>query len=370
MGNRGRLGNRVFPPGLTELPIGTGPFRVAAMDLLTDEVELEPNPHYWGFRPALDYVVYDDLGQSVDIINSWVNGEYDNDIISFHLCEDLSTFGDYTSDGTPRRLVASESPPQVSYMAFNSAIEPFDDVFFRRALVDSASPLSYEIKPYVGHPRSPASGLLPPGFPAHSVRAVGPRNERDGAVQNLQSSTYSERQDQFEIRFVPESYELDPDDLANLTSNWREWLGLDAGFTELHISQQKPEFYHMLRDGTLQMRYMLVRPQFPSPHAILGAIPNLFGPNAQSTETIELQRMLDNAAAQQDSVKRLAMYQDIEQHILDRALVLPMYWDEGGRCNEVQEWVVEFRVPKWGGSLFRNVVIDTGHPGYPNRTVR
>lgn len=46
-----------------------------------------------------------------------------------------------------------------------------------------------------------------------------------------------------------------------------------------------------------------------------------------------------------------------------------MFWDEGGTCHRVQDWITAFEVPKWGGSVFRNVVIDTEHPAYPDRAV-
>lgn len=358
-----------FPRQLQELPVGTGPFRVSALDPLTGEVVLSPNFHHWGSPPALDFVIYDFYDGFGDVMHDWVEGDYDTDIAPSVFCDSYSTFGDYTANGVPVALVASESSPQVSYMAFNTAIAPFDDVEFRRALVASASPASYEIEPYLDYPETPAAGLLPPGFPAHTERDVAAVGEREDAVRNLQKSSYSGSPNRLEIRFIPEDYELARDDLVNLSANWREWLGLDAGFTELPDSRQMTAFHHNLREGTLQMRYMKLRPRYPSPHAILGAIPNLFGPDAQSPETVELQQMLDDASAEQDSVRRLAMYKDIEQHILDRALVLPMFWDEGGRCNQIQEWIEEFRVPKWGGSLFNNVVIDTEHPAYPNRTV-
>ena len=357
-----------FNPDFVELPVGTGPFRVVAMDLLADDVVLDPNPHYWDGSPALDYVVYDFFDGIDYSMNSWLVGNYDNGITTYNYCEGFSTLGDYTRDGVPVWLIASESPSQVSYLAFNTAVAPFDGVEFRQALVASAMPGSYEIEPYLGIPEAPASGLLPPGFPAHSGRSVTSANQREYAVMKLQSSAYFERPDQFQIRFIPDEYGLFSEDFDALSTNWRDWLGVDVGPTELPTAKWQTEFHQMLRDGTLQMRYMNLRPRYPSPHAILGAIPGLFGPNAQSPETIVLQQMIDDAAAEQDSVRRLAMYQDIEQHILDRALVLPMFWDEGGRCNEVQDWVTEFRVPKWGGSLFSNVVIDTEHPAYPNRT--
>lgn len=46
-----------------------------------------------------------------------------------------------------------------------------------------------------------------------------------------------------------------------------------------------------------------------------------------------------------------------------------MSWKVALLLHPSQDWVTAFEVPKWGGSLFRNVVIDTEHPAYPDRAV-
>lgn len=88
-------------PDFPELPVGTGPFRVTAMDLLADDVALEPNPFYWDAPPTLDYIVYDFFDGSVDTTSDWLEGAYDNDVFPYNLCESFSTLGDATSNGIP-----------------------------------------------------------------------------------------------------------------------------------------------------------------------------------------------------------------------------------------------------------------------------
>ena len=356
-----------FIPDFLELPVGTGPFRVTALDLLGYKVELDPNPHYWDTEAELDAVRYV-MGHSVVGVAAWIGGEVDNSITSNELCDHYDGPGSITTDGIPVKVLPSDTAPRVSYLAFNTAIEPYDDIDFRQALAASASVTPPET-PFVYEPSERASGLLPPGFPGRDESPSPAATNREDAMSALAASNYSDDADDLILTMLPDPNGLAREDFEDVVANWRDWLGLNVQFTNRPPTAWLPDFRGELSAGSLQMRYVITQPRYPSPHAILGPIPNLFGLNAQSAETEELQRMLDEAAAEQDSVRRSALYRDIEDHVLSRALVLPMFWDDGGTCHRVQNWVTAFHVPKWGGSVFRNVVIDTEHPAYPHRAV-
>ena len=355
-------------PSFLEPPIGTGPYRVARLDPIERDVVLELNPHYWDSAPDLGAVEYANFTPGVDDpAGMWLAGAWDNAVGPLSGCFAFERGDTVTWDGIEAVLTRSDTAPQVSYLAFNTAVPPFDDVALRRALVASADIVSFEFERNSDQPGIPAAGLLPPNFPGHRGSAAVEGPDVVASLEEFAASKYGDSVKGFSVRMIPFSIWPVRADFEQMTANWRDSLGLDVGFTDLPIPAWQPEVRRRLEAGTLQMRYVLTRPGYPSPHAILGPIPSLFGPNAQSPETEGLQRMLDDAAAELDAVVRLGMYQDIEAHILDRALVLPMLWDSGGRCNRVQEWVTEFSVPKWGGSVFRNVVIDTEHPDYPDR---
>ena len=353
-----------------ELPVGSGPFRLVALDNFVGKAVLEPNPYYWDVAPSLDAVEYMNMALSPlpDFNRAWEEGLVDNEYRGDASCEDDGTTDYVTIDGIRSQLTSSATAPRLTYLAFNTAMVPYDDVNFRRALVAAATVELPEIL-WLEEPEQRASGLLPPGFPGYDESAQVPEQSRELALSALADSAYANGTGSFNLHMMPELYWPLEDQFDRMTGNWRDLLGLDVTYIDLPYALREEEFDLQLKRGTLQMRYMNLRPRYPSPHAILGAIPNLFGPNAQSPETQQLQRMLDNAAAEQDAVRRLTMYQEIEDHIVDRALVLPMFWNSGGSCYRVQDWVTEFRVPKWGGSLFSNVVIATEHPAYPNRTV-
>ena len=353
-----------------ELPLGAGPFRLAVLDNFVGKAILEPNPYYWDVAPRVDAVEYVGaaFNELLDYSRAWEQGLIDNDYARDSSCEEAGFDGLMLSDGIRSQVASSATAPRLTYLAFNTAVAPYDDVDFRRALVASATVEHAEIQ-NLDEPEHKASGLLPPGFPGHDESSQVAQPIRERAESALAGSVYADSSGDFNLHMMPELSWPMREDFERTTANWRDWLGLEVTFTDLPYMLWEDEHALQLENGTLQMRYMNLRPRYPSPQAILGAIPNLFGPNALSQETIKLQQMLDDAAAEQDSVRRLALYQDIEGHILDRALVLPMFWNSGGSCYRVQDWVEQFSVPKWGGSVFRDVVIDTEHPGYPHRSV-
>lgn len=353
-----------------ELPVGSGPFRFMALDNFVGKAVLEPNPYYWDMASSIDSVEYMNMAlRSIpDFNRAWEEGLVDNEYRGDASCEDDGTTDYVSIDGIRSPVLSSDTAPRLTYLAFNSAVAPYGDVDLRRALVAAANVELPEIK-WDEEPEHRASGLIPPGFPGHDESALVARQDRELALSALADSAYAEDAGNLNVHMMPETIMPPRDIFERTAAKWSEWLGFKVTFTDLPYDLMEDEFDLQLKRGTLQMRYMNLRPRYPSPQAILGAIPSLFGQNAQSPETQELQRMLDAASAEQDSVRRLLLYQDIEDHILDRALVLPMFWNSGGSCYRVQDWVTEFRVPKWGGSLFRNVVINTEHPAYPNRTV-
>ncbi len=65
--------------------------------------------------------------------------------------------------------------------------------------------------------------------------------------------------------------------------------------------------------------------------------------------------MLGEALIEPDSSKRLEMYSDIERYILDQALAIPVFDSISNTYILLQPWVRGFDVPRYGGSIFKNV---------------
>jgi len=75
-----------------------------------------------------------------------------------------------------------------------------------------------------------------------------------------------------------------------------------------------------------------------------------------------VEQMLRDAASRLDEAARLEQLADLEQHILDEALALPLYWTTPTAGYRLQPWVHGFNVPKYGGSIFADVWFDDTAP--------
>ena len=102
-----------------------------------------------------------------------------------------------------------------------------------------------------------------------------------------------------------------------------------------------------------------------SPLAIFETLSRAFGPNSQSEEVADLRNRLDIAMAEQDSVKRSVLYTEIEQHILDRALAIPISWGRTTKVEYVREWIHGYEPSPYAPLSLEGVTVDTTHPDYP-----
>ena len=223
--------------------------------------------------------------------------------------------------------------------------------------MSTATPTPVEDILSIGGPTDPAGGLLPPGFPGHG-------EDVSGFMADAESRSGYDRQETSEtLSFLSQGDYMQREWFSEYTSAWKSDLGLDIEFLDVG-DVSFGTFDAHLRDGTLEMRYVTVNPRYPDPHAILGVIPGLFGPNAESAETRELAAMLDDAAMEQDRAVRIAKYQEIERHVLDRALVIPVFWDDGTVYELVKPYVHGYTRPAYHGSRYAKVTVDTTHRGY------
>ena len=176
---------------LSDLPVGTGPLKVGELDYWDNSAVLVPNDYYWDGSPGSTGVIQRDplvdenslaiaidegrdieVGSvSVEMADPWIPRLQDFDIVeagrNFVVSPDM--FRDYSYDWTEDggahgygRIVSARLP-EVSFLALNSAVAPFDDVNFRRAMVASADTRSlFYHRDSVAVPRKRASELLPP----------------------------------------------------------------------------------------------------------------------------------------------------------------------------------------------------------------
>ncbi len=72
--------------------------------------------------------------------------------------------------------------------------------------------------------------------------------------------------------------------------------------------------------------------------------------------------MMSDAAAELDNAERQRKYEEIEQHILDQALAIPLQALDAHRDLLIQSWVHDLDFPRYHGSAFRDVWFDETAP--------
>ena len=344
-----------------ELPVGTGPFRIESF-MWDEGARLVPNEHYWDGVPEIDSLEYRNpyaIGASGGLRQPGLS-EFDFFAADREMAESILSGNPGILNGESLgsfNAYIYEVAPRVSFLAFNTALPPYDDVDFRRALMSKATQTPVEAILWIGGPTEPAGGLLPPGFQGHGA------DVSDFMADGESRSGYDRPDPSETLSFLSQGDYMQREWFMEYTSAWMAELGVDIEFLDVG-DVSFGTFGAQLRDGTLEMRFVTVNPRYPDPHAVLGMIPGLFGPNAGSDETRGLAAMLDDAAMEQDRAVRIAKYQEIERHVLDRALVIPVFWDDGTVYELVKPYIRGYTRPAYHGSRYAKVTVDTTHRGY------
>lgn len=354
-------------------PIGTGSLIVEELRQSGDRATYTSNIRYWSDPPRLRIVqrsphfadgrgrlpLYDEF--DIFEVGEGVAASFDRGLPKTYDGEPLNGY----------ELVMSERIPEVAFFAFNTAIEPFDDVYFRRALLAAADNRDLGYLMSAPAVRDVATGLLSPSMGGFVRRPVL-EPDRSAAVTEAAASPYSESQQSLSVSlWVTDP--LSPYDIDIITRFWSRWLGLDVevwgmketdfGYT---ISPDHTAGYEArLVHGTLPMRFVEVQPTRNNPEEVLGLFRNLFGANAVSPEVEELNAMLDAASAESDAIKRIDLYSEIEAHILDRALAIPIAWGSPTKWEVVREWIDGYEPSPYVPLSLDGVTVDTTHPDYP-----
>jgi ABC-type oligopeptide transport system substrate-binding subunit len=158
------------PQNWARSPNGTGPFKLANWTL-NERLILEANSDYHGGAPRL-------ASTSADVAGKYARAEVD-------VITSLTT---ETRGAIPDAEVRTSPRLSTSYIAFNTAAPPFDDLKVRQAFsmaVDRsrlAEALNY------GYPE--ANSILPPGMPGFNPNLRALSFDANRAKQLLQESTY------------------------------------------------------------------------------------------------------------------------------------------------------------------------------------
>ncbi len=300
-----------------EEPNGTGPFKLGTYEI-GELIVLERNENYHLGPPHIESIQMILSGGSAMIM-------YENDEI--HLTgvglDDLPRLLD-PSDALHPQLHRSPQDFDVLYIGLNVDQEPFDDPKVRQAL-NYAIDLQGIAENVLDGRVSPATGVIPPGFPSYTESLRSYHFNPDLARELMQESKYADALASGDFPRVTLTISGSfgaaiPTYLEVILEQWRQELGIEVDIQQTEWAT----FLQDVNDKKYQMFSLGWIADYPDPQNFLDV---LLHSESQSNHTNygnpEVDRLLEEARTERDRARRFELYNQVEQMIIDDA---PWVW--------------------------------------------
>ena len=334
----------------TDSPVGTGPF---VLDDYTIGVQivLARNDYYWGELAHLDTVRLTLAGGSR--MAQYENDEIDITGVSLADLERVRN----PDEPINRDLVTVQPGFTTSYIGYNVDEPPFDDINFRKALNYAFDKELVAETIYSGLVR-PATGIIPPGFVGFNEDLRGYDFDLDKAQEHLAMSKYAEERPRIVITSsgTGGSPTLV---LEVLADQWRKNLGIEVEIEQVEWAT----YLQDLHRNRLQAFSLGWSADYPDPHTFIDV---LFRSDSSINNTNysnpDVDANLARAAVEPDPAKRIQLYQETEQMIMDDAPWLTLWWGVEGYAL-VKQHVKGYTFPPMTSPKYQYVWIEESVTG-------
>ena len=310
-------------------PVGTGPFKLSEYRI-GERIVLERNEEYYREPAGVEAVV-------MNLAGGQAMAMYENDEI------EITGVGLYDlervldpNEPLNKELVVAPPGFSVSYIGFNASMAPFDDVKFRQALnhaVDKELIATGVLSELV----EPAYSILPPGFPGYTENIVGLQHDPELARKLLSESKYPDAESRPRIVVtVPGTGGTIGLDLEVVLEMWKQELGV-----EVEIQQVEWATYLEDLDAKKFQAYAGLgwEADYPDPQDFLDILFHSESSiNHGDFKNAEIDAILEEARTEADIQRRIDLYHQAEQMIVDAAPWVPM-WFTGDRYALVKDYV-------------------------------
>ena len=312
-------------------PNGTGPFKLREYQI-GEKLILEANDNFYLEPPKVQFVEFILRGGSSMAM-------YENNEI--HITGvGLGDIDRVTNPEEPLNKDLVVVPPSfdIYYIGLNVNQPPFEDKHFRRAL-------SYAIDRELIADRvlanmfSPATTILPEGFPGYTGEVTGLEFDPESALSELQNSSYRDNVPLITIT-VPGTGGSIGLDMEAIIEMWRTTLGIE-------VEIQQVEWATFLEDLN-QDRFQAFagigwQADYPDPHGMLDINFHSNSPlNHNSYSNLEVDNLLEEARSASWEDRKM-IYRMAEQIIVDDAPWIPL-WYSGDRMVLIKPEVEGYRL--------------------------
>lgn len=293
-------------------PNGTGPFKLTEW-LRFEQITYEASPDFYLGKPSIPNVIvqlYSGIG-----IRLYESGEIDMTGIPYYAAE---RFLDPTEALHNELLTGVDLC--TSYVVFDVTQPPFDDLKVRQAFTMAFDRQKY-IEVVLNGRALPAIGTFPPGLPGFNIGLKGLSYDPEGARQLLAESKYGGADNLPPIVYTGAGIgSYIGANVAALAQMWQQVLGV-----EITVENLEPNYYY---DQIYAGQHGQIFgggwcADYPDPENFADVL--FHSDSAQNNGNYsnpELDTLLEAARVEQDVTKRIEMYQQAEQMIVDDAPVL------------------------------------------------
>ena len=302
-------------PNWTRRPNGTGPYELKEWRF-GEYILLEANERYQLGAPNVASVRYLLAGSSITLYEA---NEID---VAGVALDDLERVQDPADELNAEYVTGSRLA--IDYLGFNTNSPPFDDVKVRQAFAMAVD--KEQIARAVFQDAIPvADSILMPCMAAYNEAASGPAFDPERARELLAESKYGGA-DGLPAIVLAESgtgASAGPGTSA-MVEMWRDNLGVD-----IEIQQaESATFFQDVAQGRYQLFTLGWIMDYPDEDDILNIHFDSDSPNNDTFySNPEVDRLLREALVEADPQRRIELYQEAEQIILDEAPWLPLFFD-------------------------------------------
>lgn len=293
-------------------PNGTGPYKLREW-VRFERIVYEANPDFYLGKPSIPYVVYQ-LYSGIGI------RLFESDEI------DITGISRYDADRflDPAEPMRDELISGVNlctgYITFDTTQPPFDDVNVRKAFSMAFDRQKYLDVVLGGH-ALPASGLYPPGLPGFNTALRGLPYDPAQAREYLEQSKYGGPEGLPPIVFTDGGIGtyVSPS-VAAMAEMWEQNLGVTITVENLEPNYYLEQIYSGNHGQLISGGWCA---DYPDPENFADVLfHSESGQNNGGYSNPELDALLEQARVEQDVTRRIAMYQQAEQLLVDDAAAL------------------------------------------------
>ncbi|MCX6056442.1 MAG: peptide ABC transporter substrate-binding protein [Chloroflexi bacterium] len=294
----------------TRTPNATGPYRLVRWDSMEKKI-YQRFDSYFGQKPLIPNVVFSLY--SGDGIRLYESGSIDTTSVGSYNVPRVTD----PSDPLNQELISGVDLC-TSYIVFDVTQPPFDDVKVRQAFSMAFDKQKYN-QVVLNNSQLTAKGLFPPALPGYSLDLKGLEYDPEKARELLAESKYGSAEGLPEITFTEGGYGSDINSsVAALIQMWQQNLGIKIKVENIEPEKVSDEI-HRGNHGQLISNGGWCA-DYPDPENFIDVLFHSGSDmNSGNYENKELDMILEKARIEPEAGKRMELYQQAEQILVQDA---------------------------------------------------